>query len=317
MSFICSLPIIGKLVAGCMLTLPAAVGFVEGEHVLLAPVEVSTVSSLSVKRGDQVSEGAILATLEDSDAKIAVSSAKALLAQAQSQLADLKQSRRPEEIAVLEAARGSAVVQVIDAERSSLRASSLSRRGIATESDFNQAATKLDIARSQLAQAEANLAVAKLPARENAILGSEHQVEVASAALEQAKWRLSKRVIKAPATGSISDLILNAGDTAGPSSPVLALLPEGAVKLKLYFPEPLRVRLNPGTELSIHCDNCPDDLTAVVSFVSSEPEFTPPVIYSLENRQKLVFLVEAREIGGKGILKPGQIIDADIAVGQP
>lgn len=317
MSFICSLPVIANLVAGCTQALPMATGYVEGEHVLLAPVEVSTVTSLSVKRGDHVTAGDVLAVLENSDAKIAVSSANALLAQAKSQLADLKQGRRPEEIAVLEASRNSAAVQVTEAERASARLSSLSKRGIATAADFDTATTQLDLARSQLAQAEANLAVARLPARENAILAAEHQVEVAGAALEQAEWRLSKRVIKAPASGEISDLVLNAGDTASPSSPVLALLPDGAVKLKLYFPEPLRVRLEPGTELSVKCDNCPDNLKATVSFVSKEPEFTPPVIYSLENRQKLVFLVEAKESGGKGLLKPGQIVDADIADGQP
>lgn len=317
MSLLCSLPVIANLIAGCTPVMPMAVGYVEGEHVLLAPVEVSTVTSISVKRGDHVVAGDKLAVLEDSDAKIAVSSAKAQLAQAKSQLADLKQGRRPEEIAVLEASRNSASVQLSEAERASARVSSLSKRGIATAADFDTATTQLDLARSQLAQAEANLAVAKLPARENAIIGAEHQVEVASAALEQAEWRLSKRVITAPASGEVSDLILNSGDTTGPSAPVLALLPDGAVKLKLYFPEPLRVRLSVGAELAIRCDNCPNDLKAAVSFVSNEPEFTPPVIYSLENRQKLVFLVEAKETGGKNVLKPGQIVDADLIDGKP
>ena len=316
MSFLCSLPVIANLIAGCAQVMPMATGYVEGEHVLLSPVEVSTVSSIAVKRGDHVVAGAVLAVLEDSDAKIAVSSATALLAQAKSQLADLKQGRRPEELAVLEAARSSAAAQLTEAERASQRVSSLSKRGIATTADFDTANTQLDLARAQLAQSEANLAVAKLPARENSILAAQHQVEVAAAALEQANWRLSKRVIRAPASGEISDLILNAGDTASPSSPVLAMLPDGAVKLKLYFPEPLRALLEPGTPLSVKCDNCPADLKATVSFVSNEPEFTPPVIYSLENRQKLVFLVEAKETGGKGILKPGQIVDADIADGQ-
>lgn len=312
MSFICSLPLIANLVAGCTQALPMATGYVEGEHVLLAPVEVSTVVALKARRGDMVKAGDTLAVLEDSDARIAVSSATAQLAQAKSQLDDLKQGRRPEEIAVLEASRNASAVKVTDAERALNRVSSLSKRGIATSADLDSATTALDLARSQLEQAEANLAVGKLPARDNAILAAEHQVEVASAALEQAKWRLSKRVIAAPASGEVSDLILNAGDTASPSSPVLAMLPDGAVKLKLYFPEPMRVRLKPGTTLAVQCDNCPPGLEASVSFVSNEPEFTPPVIYSLENRQKLVFLVEAKELGGKAALKPGQIIDADI-----
>ena len=54
-----------------------------------------------------------------------------------------------------------------------------------------------------------------------------------------------------------------------------------------------------------------------MSYISDTPEFTPPVIYSLENRQKLVFLVEARETGGTSALRPGQIVDAGIKAAAP
>ena len=135
----------------------------------------------------------------------------------------------------------------------------------------------------------------------------------ASASRAQATWRLYKRVITAPANGEISDIIRNPGDTAGPSAPVLAFLPEGAVKLKLYFPEKYRAVLKPGISLNIHCDGCPEGLQASIIYVSPDPEFTPPVIYSLENRQKLVYLVEAHETGTASLLRPGQIVDASIS----
>ncbi|TGP31475.1 HlyD family secretion protein, partial [bacterium M00.F.Ca.ET.228.01.1.1] len=63
----------------------------------------------------------------------------------------------------------------------------------------------------------------------------------------------------------------------------------------------------------VHCDGCGTGLKAHVSYVSPDPEFTPPVIYSLENRQKLVYLVEARPEGDAGPLQPGQIVDVDLA----
>ena len=68
-----------------------------------------------------------------------------------------------------------------------------------------------------------------------------------------------------------------------------------------------------GSLLSVHCDGCGPDVKARVSYVSPDPEFTPPVIYSLENRQKLVYLVEARPEGDAGPLQPGQIVDVDLA----
>ena len=75
------------------------------------------------------------------------------------------------------------------------------------------------------------------------------------------------------------------------------MLPDGAVKLRLYLPEESFSAVAVGSLLDVHCDGCQPGLTARVSYVSPDPEFTPPVIYSLETRQKLVFLVEARPEG--------------------
>jgi HlyD family secretion protein len=48
-----------------------------------------------------------------------------------------------------------------------------------------------------------------------------------------------------------------------------------------------------GDRITVHCDGCEPDLGAKVSFIAKSAEFTPPVIYSLEERGKLVFLIEA------------------------
>jgi HlyD family secretion protein len=67
-----------------------------------------------------------------------------------------------------------------------------------------------------------------------------------------------------------------------------------------------------GALLDVRCDGCPDGLTARVSYVSPDPEFTPPVIFSLETRQKLVYLVEARPEDDASPLQPGQIVDVSL-----
>ena len=87
------------------------------------------------------------------------------------------------------------------------------------------------------------------------------------------------------------------------------MLPDGAVKLRLYLPEESFSSVKVGSLLDVHCDGCKPGLTARVSYVSPDPEFTPPVIYSLETRQKLVFLIEARPEGEASPLQPGQIVD--------
>lgn len=313
MSFLCSIPILAGLISGCPVADGAvAAGYVEGEHIILAPYENAQVLTLGVKRGDRVHPGSVLASLDDTDVKIAVSEAHAVLAQAEAQLGNLKEGRRPEEITVLETAVASSQTEAIEAERVAARVSGLSKRGIAPQSDLDQANTGLDLARARVAQAKANLAVARLPARAHEITAASEQVKRAQAVLASALWRLSKRSITAPVHGLVSDVLRHPGDNAGPQAPVIDLLPDGAVKLRLYFPETQIARVKPGTRLAIACDNCRTDLLAEVVYVSQDPEFTPPVIYSLENRQKLVFLVEAREVGDGGNLRPGQIVDARI-----
>lgn len=313
MEFLCAIPVISGLIAACAPAPPLAVGYVEGDYVLIAPIEMAEVRSLAVRRGDRVAAGQAIAALEDSDARFAVAEAGAALAQAEAQLANLKQGRRPEELAVLDAARQSAEAAKNEAERTFARIEDLNKRGIASRADLDAARTQVEVKAAALAQADANLAVAKLPARAEEIRASEQAVERARAAGDQAAWRLSKRSLAAPAVGRVTDVIRNPGDLAGPTAPILSLLPDGAVKLRLYVPETVLSSVALGATLAVQCDGCGEGLSAVVTYISPDPEFTPPVIYSLENRQKLVFLVEARPEGEATRLQPGQIVDARIA----
>ncbi|AZO65214.1 HlyD family efflux transporter periplasmic adaptor subunit [Mesorhizobium sp. M6A.T.Cr.TU.016.01.1.1] len=313
MSFLCSLPLAALLFSACAPAAPLAVGYVEGDYVLLAPIEVAQVETISVKRGDRVAPGTPVVTLESADARIAGAQAEAALAQAQAQLADLQVGKRPEEIEVLKAQVDMARAQAADAKRRYTRASDLFKRGTGTQADFDTASATLETANAQVGQAEANLAVGGLPARPETIKAADNQVSQAQSALEQARWRLSKRVLAAPSPGRVNDVIRNPGDTAGPTAPVISMLPDGAVKLSVYVPESAFSSVKVGTLLNVHCDGCGPDVKARVRYVSPDPEFTPPVIYSLETRQKLVYLVEARPEGDASALQPGQIVDVDLA----
>lgn len=312
MTLLCALPFAAALFSACAEAPPVAVGYVEGDYVLLAPIEMAQLRDVAVREGDRVEAGAMVAALVDDDARLSVAEARAAVAKADAQLADLRQGRRPEEIAVLEATLRSATAQADEARRAQARTQDLARRGIATQADLERADTALALAEAAIGQAEANLAVARLPAREETIRAAEGETERARAALAQAEWRLEKRTLLAPADGRVSTVIRNAGEMAGPTAPVLSLLPDGGVRLKLYVAEPQFSSLAIGTLLAVRCDGCPPGLTARVSYAAPEAEFTPPVIYSLETRQKLVHLVEARPEGETAALKPGQIVDVGL-----
>ena len=308
-SFVCAIPLISSLFTACLAPPPFASGYVEGDYVLVAPVATAQINALHVARGDHVEAGALLVELEKRDATIALAEADATLAQAEATLANLSEGSRPEEIKAIEATLISARAKASEAARTAERQVSLAERGATTAAQRDDAQTAAEVAAAQVAETEAKLAVARLPARPQQIDAARAAIQGAQAARDRAQWNLEQRDLHAAQRGTIYDIIRTEGELAGPSVPVLSMLPDGAVKLRLYVPEDVIAKVAPGTVLTVRCDGCPNNQTATVSYVADAPEFTPPVIYSLENRQKLVFLIEARPDQPAGLLKPGQIVD--------
>lgn len=308
MSLLCSLPVIASLFAACAPPAPFATGYVEGEYTLVAPVATAQVATVAVQRGDRVAAGEVLVTMERQDAEIALAEAGANLAQAESQLADLLEGARPEEIDVIEATLASARLQADEARRERDRVIRLSERGVATEAQREDAITGADVADARVAQVTAELAVARLPARPQAIARAKAAVAAAKAVRARMEWQLEQRSLSLPQPVTVVDVIRQSGEIAGPAAPVLSVLADGAVKLRLYIPEAAYAKVSVGDLLEVGCDGCASGLRARISYVSDQPEFTPPVIYSLESRQKLVYLIEARP-EGKHALKPGQIVN--------
>ncbi len=314
--FVCSIPVLATFFAACTGLPPLATGYVEGEFRLIAPITTTRVESLSVRRGDRLREGQTIAIMETRDAAIALAEANAGLQLAESQLANLREGRRAAEIQVIAASLASAEAEVREAEREAQRLSGLQQRGIAPQTQADDAQTRLDIAKAREAEVQANLAVARLPARPHEIEAAVASVSQAKARVAAARWQLERRTLTAPAAGAVHEVLRTDGEIAGPQAPVVTLLPDGAVLLRLYVPERDVASITPGTVLRVNCDGCDDIQTATVTYVSDQPEFTPPVIYSLDNRQKLVYLIEARPDPGSDRLKPGQIVDVRLRGGQ-
>lgn len=311
-SILCSIPVLSALATSCLSPAPLVVGYVEGSYVLVAPIEVAHVMSVEVKRGDRFEPGRPLVQLERRDREIAIAEAEAALAKAESQLADLRIGKRPEEIAAIDAMLSSARAQEDESRRNIERQRDLLRRGAVAQATYDAAATALAQARAKVLELEAQLAAAKLPARPEAIKAAEANVRQAEASLSQMRWLLDQRTLTVSRPGTVFDVIRNAGELAGPQAPVLSVLPDDAVKVRVYVPQAALSSVSVGNTLSVSCDGCGDGMTATVSYVASSPEFTPPVIYSLQNRQKLVYLVEAIPDADASLLKPGQIVDVKL-----
>jgi HlyD family secretion protein len=128
----------------------------------------------------------------------------------------------------------------------------------------------------------------------------------AQARLNSSQTRLSRRSIFSSVDGTVQQIYFRPGEMVPAGRPVLSLLPPGNIKVRFYVPESVLPGIAYGDLIRVTCDGCVSDLTARVSFIARQSEFTPPVIYSLEERAKLVFLIEALPE------KPGEL-----RVGQP
>lgn len=123
---------------------------------------------------------------------------------------------------------------------------------------------------------------------------TEAALRQAKANLEWAQTRLARRNAHSPSDGTIEQIYYRPGETVPAGRPVVALLPPGNLKIRFFAPQAALPELKYGDVVGISCDGCDKGLTAKISFIARSAEFTPPVIYSVEERAKLVFLIEAR-----------------------
>ncbi|WP_119299737.1 HlyD family secretion protein [Dongia deserti] len=269
-------------------------GYVEAEYTYVAPLETGRIIALAVERGDQVQAGQPLFTLEDDAERAARNQAAAELAQAEADLADLRKGDRPEDLAIIQAQLDKARASLALSVPRLARREKMVKGSIIGEEELDEAKSAILADRGNIAEYEARLAEAKLPARIDKIAAAERLVEARKAALADAAWRLSRRQERAPAAARVEDVFFRAGETASAGQGIVSLLTPDKVKLRFFVPEPALATIAVGQKLAVSCDSCPPNLTATITFIARTAEFTPPVIYSLRRREKLVFLVEAR-----------------------
>lgn len=296
-------------------SLPVYAGYIEGENVLIAPREAGRIVDIAVRRGAHVEKGALLFRMEDRDAADALSTAQAELARFKAERADLMTGKRPEEIAVTKAQLAEAEAAEREARRDLERQTELHRDKVVSVARLDQAKSALERAEAQTATFRRQIDVQALSARTYMIAAAERRIEAQEHNVAQARWRLEQRSIVAPASGLVEDVLRRAGETAAPEAAVISLLPPDNRIVRFFVPEAERAGIAPGRTVLLSCDGCSEGLTAAVTFVSPQPEYTPPVIYSVESRQKLVYLIEARPEGDAMALAPGQVVDVRLAAG--
>jgi HlyD family secretion protein len=288
-------------------------GYVEGKYVYVASSQGGRLEELSVRRGDVVDTSHPLFTLDREPESAAVQQAEQVLRGDEARLADIQTGKREPEIDVIRA-------QLAQAQSEKQKSVGLLKSYEKQFAAGGMSETDLITARAAVAsndaivrQYQSNLAVAELPGREQQLKAQADVIAADRAALAQAQWKLQQKQIASPRSGLVFDTLYRPGEWVPAGSPIVQLLPPENVEVRFFVPETTVGSLKLGQSVNVHCDGCSADIPAEITFISNQVEYTPPVIYSNENRSKLVFMVIAKpSVDKTPLLHPGQPLEVTL-----
>lgn len=289
-------------------------GYAEAEYVRLATPIAGTLVKLHVNRGDKVEQNAPAFVLEQESERAARAEAAARVERASAQLANLKKGRRPDELAAIGAQLGQAEAALALSTSNLARQRKLVADHFISAASLDEARAALERDQARVNELRAQLRVARLGARSDEIDAAEQELKSAEAQLAQAEWKLAQKTLRMPVAGDVADVLYREGEFVQAGSPVVSLLPPQNIKLRFFVPEPALAPLRLGQDVVVQCDGCPGTIAAKISYISSAPEYTSPLIYSKENRAALVFMIEARPAPERAAaLHPGQPVEIRLA----
>jgi HlyD family secretion protein len=238
------------------------------------------------------------------------------VARAQAQADDLAKGRRREEIDALNASRDAAQAALQQSEAEYRRQLQLAKEGFVSDASLDTLKARRDADAARLHEAQAQLHVARLGGRSDQRAAALADTQAAQAGLAGSRWQLAQKAVAAVNAARVEDTLFRVGEWVPAGSPVVNLLEPDGVKVRFFVEQARLGALKLGDSVSVLCDGCPQPVPAKVSFIANQVEYTPPVIYSREQRSKLVFLVEARPAAADAArLHPGQPVEVRLTGG--
>jgi len=288
-------------------------GYIEGKFVYVASPQSGRLDHLAVARGETVAVKQPLFAFDREPETSAVRNAQRLLESSQSRLADLETGKRPPEVEVTRAQLMQALAQkkqadqILESDKKQYQAGGIAQTDLITTEEA------ADASAARVRELEADLAVDALPAREQQIKAQRNQVAADRASLSETEWRLDQKKIASPRQGLVFDTLYREGEWVEAGNPVVQLLPPENMEVRFFVPETVVGKLKVGESVEVQCDGCSAAVQAAITFISPQCEYTPPVIYSNENRSKLVFMVIAKPPEQKAaLLHPGQPVEVTV-----
>ncbi len=294
-------------------TPPTLQGYVEGEYVRVAAPFAGTLVSLDTARGRSVEAGTPLFALEAESEDAARREAQERMRKAAAQVEDLRKGKRTTEIDAVRAQLAQAEAMAANSDKDWRRQLDLVTKGFVSQSRADEAKAARDRDLGKVVELQNDLATMRAGSRPDEIRAAEAEAAASREALAQAEWKLRQKSVAASVAGTVSDTLFVRGEWVPAGAPVVTLLPPANVKVRFFVAEMRLGAVKVGQKVTLACDGCAAPIDASISFIAPQAEFTPPVIYSKDNRAKLVFLVEARPAPADAVkLHPGQPVDVTL-----
>jgi len=288
-------------------------GYIEGKFVYVASPQSGRLDQVDVARGDTVATGHPLFALDNEPEASEMRTAEQMLRSSESRLNDLETGKRPAEVDVTRAQLAQAMADKKQADEILASNNAQFKAGGIAQTELINAQAAAETSAAKVRELEADLAVDALPAREQQIKAQTNQVAADRASLANAKWHLKQKQIASPRNGLVFDTLYRQGEWVTAGNPVVQLLPPENLEIRFFVPETVVGGLRVGGSVHVACDGCASDVAAKISFVSPQSEYTPPVIYSNENRSKLVYMVIANPSAQTAAaLHPGQPVEVTV-----
>lgn len=284
------------LASGCQpkgeaLELP---GYIEADLTAVATPVGGTLAQLAVAEGQPVRQGDKLYVLESDRERAQLAEARARQLQAQAQSANVSKGAREAELDQLRAKLQSAKANLAQAETQLRKTEALIKQKFVAETQLDVDRTNVAVARAQVEDVRAALRAAKEGGRVDERAAAQAQAEAAQASVKQIEWLLQQKQVSAPITGVVQEVFIRPGEFAPTGSAVLSLLRTDSLRVRFFVPNDMRPRFLPGKVVAISVSGCSQPLQARVSRVSARPEYTQPLMFGPELRDRLSFLTEAR-----------------------
>lgn len=280
-------------------------GYVEGRYTFMSSPFSGRLDKLYVSRGDKVKKGQAIFKLDDNPEIMLLESASSRWQASIDTLNDLLAPRRAPEIQAIQAQIQQVEAQLILAQQRIARYDQLYKKGAVDKDTYDSVKARLDELQKQKTQYQANLSLAQLGDRDERVRAQKNTVHSLEAKYLQAKWELSQKSIASPADGVVFDTYYLDGEFVVSAHPVVSLLFRENITVVWYLPLTAVEQIHVGQKISFREEEGQRSFSTTIQYISPDAEYVPPLVYSRENSDKIVFRVEAA-CPSEAPCKPGQ-----------